>query len=222
MVCARRGRLTLGPSIAKQEDASTKEAGLLARRQESGIAEKMGGPCEPPTFNRGFFSAHRVPDRLDELQAILRAAISEIPFSTVSSEGAKSTSAISEMPKLLERTVPNPFSIAKRFAISRFVNVLSAPRRLLEGISVTPLAEIESLGGRGRDSDHLLSSGSIRNSRSFVYFCHVIAEAVQMGENEPKCGKLCSPIRQKQDVSPEAAGDGLAVLSCLDVFAGKI
>jgi hypothetical protein len=45
------------------------------------------------------------------------AAISEIPFSTPSSDENKSTSAIPEMPKLLEATLPSRFSMTKRFPI---------------------------------------------------------------------------------------------------------
>src|SRR5580658_3584638 len=54
------------------------------------------------------------------------AAISEMPFSTTSSEGASSASTISGMPKLFDSWLPKPFSMANRLPISRLVNVLSA------------------------------------------------------------------------------------------------
>src|ERR1700732_1187793 len=54
------------------------------------------------------------------------AAVSARLFSTTRIDGARSTNTISGSPKLLETTFPARLSIAKRFAISRFVNELSA------------------------------------------------------------------------------------------------
>src|SRR5580704_2383919 len=55
------------------------------------------------------------------------AASSEMPFSIASSAGSRSTSLTSVVPKLLESTLPNPFSTANRFAASRLESLLLGP-----------------------------------------------------------------------------------------------